>query len=143
LPASDVADERFVCVTGPSSPGLFTRIETFAFVGAIWFEVAFAVALWFVAAFWSPPCDCPAPVSLPAWVCLLPWLVLFELPAAATADEVFVCVAEPLSPGLFTRTFTFVFVGATWSDVAAAFEAWAVVASCLVDCDCPPEPAPD
>jgi hypothetical protein len=34
LPDDAFASEEFVCVTGPSSPGLSTRITTLTFVGA-------------------------------------------------------------------------------------------------------------
>jgi hypothetical protein len=40
LAAPALAPAAFVCVTGPSSPGLSTRIEMFVLVGAVWLEPA-------------------------------------------------------------------------------------------------------
>jgi hypothetical protein len=40
FPEVAVAPEVFVCVTGPSLPGLSTRTTTFTFVGATCVEVA-------------------------------------------------------------------------------------------------------
>jgi hypothetical protein len=76
--------------------GLFTRTETFVFVGAIWLELAVEFARWFVAASCASDCawppDEPDP---PTWVWLASWLVELALDERAVAAELFACVAEP------------------------------------------------
>lgn len=52
--ASDVATLTFVCVIGPSSPGLLMRTITTMFVGCCWVAVAEELAPWSVAATTSP-----------------------------------------------------------------------------------------
>jgi hypothetical protein len=59
FPPVAVALDVFVCVTGPSSPGLSIRTTTFTFVGETWFEVAVAFDVWFVGALCSAFWDCP------------------------------------------------------------------------------------
>ena len=49
----------FVCVTGPSSPGLSIRTTTFTFVGEAWFDVAVAFDACVVGALCSAFCDWP------------------------------------------------------------------------------------
>jgi len=52
FPASAIAWDVFVCVTGPSLPGLSIRITTFTFAGATWVEVALALPVCVVGALW-------------------------------------------------------------------------------------------
>jgi hypothetical protein len=59
FPETAFACELFVCVTGPSFPGLSIRITTLTFVGATCVEVAVAFASWFVGALCSADCDWP------------------------------------------------------------------------------------
>jgi hypothetical protein len=116
-----VADELFVWVTDPLSPGLLTRTEMFVLLGETWFDVAVARERWFVSASCVSDCDWPPDdPALPTWVWSASWLVPLEFPEIAVADELFVCATAPSSPGLFTRTEMLVFTGAVWVDVAAA-----------------------
>jgi hypothetical protein len=94
-----------VCVTAPSSPGLFTRTATLTLAG--------------------PACALPALALTPPGALALPPLAAFALtPPAALAPALLACVTEPFSPGLSTRTETFTLAGcaccATAAPVAAA-----------------------
>jgi hypothetical protein len=56
LPATDVADDPFVCVTTPPSPSLPIRTEMFVFDGWVWVEVADEFADCWLLADWPAPC---------------------------------------------------------------------------------------
>src|SRR3954453_5707881 len=56
LPATDVADDPFVCATTPPSPGLPIRTDTFVFEGELWVEVADDPAVCWLPADWPAPC---------------------------------------------------------------------------------------
>ena len=55
LPATDVADDPFVCATTPPSPGLPIRAEMFVFEGELWVEVADEPAVCWLLADWPAP----------------------------------------------------------------------------------------
>ncbi len=91
-----VAVAAFVWVTAPLSPGLATRMSRFVLLGASWVASAVDVAS-------------NESSSVPTLVAL------------ALAE--FVCVTAPSSPGLATRTPTFLFFAPLWcaDAVASAF----------------------
>jgi hypothetical protein len=95
-----VALELFVCVTGPSFPGLPMRMTMLMLVGATCFDVASALAVCVVGALWVDDCACPSCDSLGGgealgWCggdggsccCELLWCVPFELPADPALEE--------------------------------------------------------
>jgi hypothetical protein len=53
LPLLAFALDEFVCVTGPSSPGLSIRTTMFTLVGPTWVDVALAAEVWVVGALWE------------------------------------------------------------------------------------------
>jgi hypothetical protein len=65
--------------------------ETFV---ADWFDVAEAVALCSVGAFWTIVCDCPEPPALPVWVIVAFWVVLLSFCADDEALEELDCSAS-------------------------------------------------
>jgi hypothetical protein len=97
LPEVASATEEFVCVTGPSLPGLSTRTTTLTLVGACWVDVALASLVCFVgalcAADWLWPDEAaPAPDgAVCAWELL--WLVALVFPAELFAVFLLLCSA--------------------------------------------------
>jgi hypothetical protein len=80
LPEPAAAAEEFVWVTGPSLPGLSTRITTLTFAGTTCVDVAAESAVCFTGALCVTACDCPDPAVgegsgwMPAvWDCELCW----------------------------------------------------------------------
>jgi hypothetical protein len=121
-----------------------TRTDAPAFVGAVWTDVAVPFAVCVVGADWLSVCDWPLE-ELPEtalWPWAAPCVVWLALAAPAVAVELFVCVTPPSSPGLLFRMTTLTFVGATWVEVADAFELCVVGAACVELCDWPPEAPP-
>jgi hypothetical protein len=56
LPATDVADDPFVCATTPPSPSLPIRTAMFVFEGWVWVEEADELADCWLPADWPAPC---------------------------------------------------------------------------------------
>jgi hypothetical protein len=110
----ELADEltSFDCVTLPLSPGLRTRTGTFVFFAPYWLALESDPAAWALPAHWFA-------VWIPpelSWFWLALWSASFEFDAVASEDAELVCVTDPLSPGLSTRTSMFVLLG--WICVA-------------------------
>ena len=115
LPPVALALDEFVCVTGPSSPGLSIRTTTLTLVGATWVDVAFGAADCVVGALWVTVCDWPevgaeaglegvldvdgALAAPPVWVCALCCVVELVFVALLEAALLLCCwVAPPLAP---------------------------------------------
>ena len=94
-----------VCVTGASSPGLFTRTETTALTGRARGAVAVAAAAWSVLPSCALACGSAAAVR-PADVqsCEASCVVAASFAAVPATAVVLVCATGPLSPGLLIRT---------------------------------------
>jgi hypothetical protein len=67
------------------------------------------------------------------WLWLAVCVVGAVLPALAEEAALFVCVTEPSSPGLSTRTEMSWFEGSTWVAFDAASAAWSVSADWVED----------
>lgn len=130
-----VALELFVCVTGPSSPGLLMRMTMLMLLGATCVDVASAFAVCVVGALWLDDCACPpcdsfdAAEALGCCFCELLWCVSFELPAAAALVEPLCWVALPAEA-------TFV---ADWFETAVDFAVCVVGALWTTVCEPPPD----
>jgi hypothetical protein len=125
----------FVCVTGPSFPGLSILTTTLMFVGDCCVEVALASDFCFVGALCSAVCVWPDAAPESFCDCVPLCATSFALPAELEAGLVFVWVA-------FSEPPVLEFTGA-WVAVAVDPAFWSVEAVCSVDCDCPelgPEP---
>jgi hypothetical protein len=130
LPVVASATEEFVCVTGPSSPGLSTRTTMFTFVGDFCVDVALASLVCFVGALCSADWVWPEPelpVAGAACDWELVWFVVFALPAELVAALVLLCSAAAWLP-LPTLTGACVEVA-----LLAAF--WSVGADWTTVCD--------
>src|SRR5581483_11493190 len=128
----DVALEltSFDCETLPFEPGLSTRTWVFAFFAPYWLAAESDPASWALPADW-PAAWIPAE---PPWCWLESWSVSLSFVAFASDDAELVCETDPSSPGLSTRTETFVLLG--WICVApdAAPAACSFVADCPATC---------
>ena len=101
----------FVCETLPLLPGLRTLTGMFVLLAPCCCAYDRAVAAWLESAFWPVACVPPLHPHEPPCVCVADWPVTFAFPAVAFEPTVLDCETLPLSPGLRTRTETFVFVG--------------------------------
>src|SRR2546426_4111519 len=104
----------------------------FVFCGSICFASEAAPAsCWFEAAcptVWLPD---PSHPHAPAWVCSVPWPVVFALPAAADEASEFPCGGGPPLPGLTAPTGAFPLRPASWRALESAS------APCLLPAVCP------
>ena len=101
----------FDCVTLPLSPGLRTLTGMFVLLAPDCFAYDSAIAAWLDSASWPTACVPPGQPHEPLCVWFADWPVTFAFAAVALELTVLDCETLPLSPGLRTRTETFLFDG--------------------------------
>ena len=119
LAAAAPEPARFICVTGPLSPGLSTRTDTRRFDAPCWLvsEAAPVVEAEPGAGFVCVAVALEASPEAGSWDVVS--LAAEAILALATPATPFTCVIEPSSPGLATLTTTTVLAEAAWTAPAA------------------------